>query len=214
MNAKEISIKRFEKSAFGYKADDVDEYLRDLAGEMSQLQKDKDDCEKKIDVLADKVREYMKDEDAIKDAIVGAQRQSRQIIDEAQMVSNRIIAEANEKADRTIGQTRIQLDKEKTALFNTQRAVSDFKAKLLSLYKSHLDLITAMPETDESDDDANYQSQQALARDEEVDVEQPEQILNEEPIASDAPNKQESPFHQPQGGRQSQYGELKFGQKK
>ena len=150
ISAKEISNKRFEKSTLGgYKTDEVDQFLRDIAVEISQIQKEKDDCEKKIDVLADKVREYMKDEEVIKEALLGAQRQGHQVIEDSQNIANKIITEANEKADKIIGQTQIQLENEKISLARMQKEVSDFKAKLLTLYKSHLDLITAMPDVDD-----------------------------------------------------------------
>ena len=83
INAKEVNSKRFEKAAFGYKQEDVDDYLRELSIEIAQLIKEKEDCDKKLDVLADKIRDYMKDEDALKDALLGAQRQGHQVVEEA-----------------------------------------------------------------------------------------------------------------------------------
>ena len=68
MNAKDILSRRFEKATFnGYKTDDVDEFLRELSSEFAQLQKDKNELERKLEVLADKIREYRDDEDALKD---------------------------------------------------------------------------------------------------------------------------------------------------
>ena len=151
ISAKEISSKRFEKSALGgYKIDEVDQFLKEIAVEIAQIQREKEDGEKKIDILADKVREFMKDEEVLKEALLGAQRQGHKVIEEAQITANRILAEANEKADHIISHTQYQLENEKTILLNMQKEVSDFKARLLSLYKSHLDLITAMPEVDPS----------------------------------------------------------------
>lgn len=144
----DINNKKFEKAAFGYKPEDVDSFLHNVSVEFSRLEKEKEDCEKKIDVLADRVREYMKDEDALKDALLGAQRQSRQTVDEAQETAARIVSEANMKADQIIGQTRVQLQKEQQSLAAMQREVAEFKATLLSLYKNHLDLITAMPDSE------------------------------------------------------------------
>ena len=46
ISPKEISNKKFEKSTLGgYKTDDVDQFLRDVAIDVSQIQKEKDDCE-------------------------------------------------------------------------------------------------------------------------------------------------------------------------
>ena len=54
MNAKDILSRRFEKATFnGYKTDDVDEFLREISSEYSQLQKDKNELERKLEVLAD-----------------------------------------------------------------------------------------------------------------------------------------------------------------
>ena len=57
MNAKDILARRFEKATFnGYKTDDVDEFLREISSEYAQLQKEKNELERKLEVLADKIR--------------------------------------------------------------------------------------------------------------------------------------------------------------
>lgn len=156
MNAREIATRRFEKSAFGYKPEEVDAFLRDISNEFASLQKEKDDCEKKIEVLADKIRDYMKDEEALKEALLGAQRQGHQVLEESRLTANRIIAEANEKAESIVGQTKYQLEKEKEALANVKKEVSDFKTRLFSLYKSHFEILQDIPDYDEE----SYPSQQ------------------------------------------------------
>lgn len=154
MNAREIASRRFEKSAFGYKPEEVDSYLRDISNEFAALQKEKEDCDKKIEVLADKVREYMQDEEALKDAIMSAQRQGRQVIEESKMTANRILAEANEKAQSVVGQTSYQLEKEKQALESVKKEVSDFKAKLLESYRDHIKILQAIPDYEEGEEEA------------------------------------------------------------
>lgn len=150
MGPKDVSNKRFEKSAFGYKPEEVDNYLREVAVELAQLQKAKEEADKKIDVLADKVREYLRDEEALKDALLGAQRQGKQVVEDSKVTAAQIIGEANRRADEIIGQTRIQLEREEAGLAGIQKEVADFKAQLLALYRQHLDLITAMPDVEES----------------------------------------------------------------
>lgn len=150
INPKDIAGKKFDKGGmFGYKTEEVDEYLKDLSYEYAQLMKEKTDIERKLEILAEKVREYRNDEDALKEALLGAQRQGKEVIAEAKRTADRILAEANVKADEIVGSTRLQVEKEKSMLKRMQKEVSDFKAKLLSLYKSHLDLITALPEVED-----------------------------------------------------------------
>lgn len=204
-SANDINSKRFEKSAFGYKPDEVDDFLRNLSLDMAQLQRDKDEAEKKLAVLADKIREYREDEDALKEALLGAQRQGHQVVEEAQLKANKIISDANEKAEEIVGETKIQLEKERSVLANMQKEVSDFKANLLELYKKHLDLITAMPDCEAPDE-----APAAAVEEEEI----PEQ----EPAAASAPAAEEKPlvggypFSEPVPAGESRYGELKFGQ--
>ncbi|MEG0614201.1 MAG: DivIVA domain-containing protein [Oscillospiraceae bacterium] len=202
MNTKDIGSKKFEKATLGgYKAEEVDEFLRDLSIEFAQLQKDKETCEKKIEVLADKVREYIKDEDALKDALLGAQRQGHLVIEQSQIEANKIISEANDQANKIVGQTKTQLEKEKNNLANMQKEVSDFKANLLTLYKSHLDLITAMPEVEETEIISQVQDAISETDDEDEQVQQPAQEKTSN-----------YPFSNPTSKiNESRYGDLKFG---
>ena len=84
ISAKDISNRRFEKAAFGYKQEEVDEFLKELVTELTMMQKERNDIESKLQILADKVREYRQDEDALKDALLGAQKQGHRVIAEAQ----------------------------------------------------------------------------------------------------------------------------------
>lgn len=150
MNPKDIAGKKFEKGGmFGYKPEEVDEYLKDIAYEFAQLAKEKAELERKLEILAEKVREYRSDEDMLKEALLGAQRQGRETIAEARREAEQVLADAKVKADAVVGDTRVQIEKEKSQLKRMQKEVSDFKAKLLSLYKSHLDMITALPDVEE-----------------------------------------------------------------
>lgn len=69
------STNAVRKAAFGYKQEDIDEFLNKLEEEVAIAQRELDDSNNKIQVLADKVREYMRDEDALKDALLGAQKE-------------------------------------------------------------------------------------------------------------------------------------------
>ncbi len=147
MNINDINSKHFTKANFGgYNAEEVDDYLRDIAIELARLENEKHECDKKIEVLADKVRDYMKDEDVLKEAVLDARKQGKVVIEEAQRNAEEIIAEANRKADQIVGQSKILADSERSNLAKIQREVADFKENLLTLYKAHIASITSMPE--------------------------------------------------------------------
>ncbi|MGN0551776.1 MAG: DivIVA domain-containing protein [Oscillospiraceae bacterium] len=221
LTAKDINNKKFEQTRPGYKPEEVDDFLREIALQITQMQKDKEEIEKKIEVLVESVREYKKDEDALKDALIGAQKQGRAVIQEAHENAEKIIADAHVKADEIIGNTRVQLEKEKHCLAKMQQEVSDFKQNLLTMYKAHLEQITAIPEFDDDEEEDAVVPAAPVA--EEKPVEQPK--VEPAPVNMDATRvvdtsiKKEKtsaafPFESTQSSGESKFGNLRFGQNK
>lgn len=218
LTAKDINNKKFEQTRPGYKPEEVDDFLREIALQITQMQKDKEEIEKKIEVLVESVREYKKDEDALKDALIGAQKQGRAVVQEAHENADKIIAEAHVKAEEIIGNTRVQLEKEKHCLSKMQQEVSDFKQNLLTMYKAHLEQITSIPEFE---DDGEEEAAAPTAV-EEKPVEQPK--AEPAPVDMEATRvvdtssvKRERtgfPFESNQSSGESKFGNLKFGQNK
>ena len=112
MNAKDILARRFEKATFnGYKTEDVDEFLRELSSEFAQLQKEKNELERKLEVLADKIREYRDDEDALKDALLMAQKQGNQIISESKAAADKLKKETDEAVAKQLADAKEKSEK-------------------------------------------------------------------------------------------------------
>ena len=102
MEVKDIKEKKFGKGLNGYKMEEVDDFLEEMAAEFANLKKQNEEQEKKMEVLADKIREYRSDEDSIKEAILGAQKQSSSVIAAAKEKSEKMIADAKEKSEKMI----------------------------------------------------------------------------------------------------------------
>lgn len=171
ISANDIKERKFEKAAFGYKQEDIDDFLAELIGELDEIDAEREDLHSKIQILADKVREYRQDEEALKDALLGAQKQGHQVIAEAQQKADEIIAKAQEKAQALIDEATVQhdaameknkaeIEKEMENLHEAQKQVSEFKKTLFDMYKTHLEMISAMPEIeiDEEEEDPVYSS--------------------------------------------------------
>ncbi len=226
LSVKDINNKRFEQARPGYKPEEVDDFLREIAHQITQYQKDKEETEKKMAVLVDSIREYKKDEDALKDALIGAQKQGRAVVAEAQEQADKIIADAKLKADEIIGSTRVQLEKEKRCLVRMQQEVSDFKASLLNMYKQHLEQITAIPDYDDEDEEQEESVAEETAApeptvQEEVLMPQSESQDMEATKVLESPIKTERngfPFDTPISTatprNENKFGDLKFGQNK
>ncbi len=165
MTAQDIRDKRFEKAAWGYRPEDIDEFLGQLEATFKEIEIEREDSNHKIQILADKVREYMKDEEALKDALLGAQKQGHQVIAEANEKAAQILDKAKEEAavlldeatrqhEIAMEKNRAEIAKEKEALVQARKMVADFKRSLFDMYKNHLEMISAMPETDDSEEEA------------------------------------------------------------
>lgn len=162
ITSKDVRNKRFEKAAFGYKQEEIDEFLSQLEAELDEMERERAEANNKIQILADKVREYMKDEEALKDALLGAQKQGHLVLNEANEKAEQIIAEAQAKADEledeavrqhaeAIEKNRAEIAKEKEALIDARRQVAEFKKSLFDMYKAHLEMISSMPEAYDDD---------------------------------------------------------------
>lgn len=102
MEAKDIMDKKFDKSFNGYKMEEVDDFLQEVSAEFAKLKKLNEEQEKKMEVLADKIREYRNDEDAIKEALLGAQKQSSTVLSAAKEKSEKMVSEAKEMSERMV----------------------------------------------------------------------------------------------------------------
>ncbi len=98
MEINNIMERNFTEAMRGFKKEEVEEYLGDLAREFAQLKKENEDLEKKLQVCADKIREYREDEDALKDALLGAQKTGNAIIADSKEKAANIVKEAEDHA--------------------------------------------------------------------------------------------------------------------
>ena len=73
---------RFDKQMGGYKQDEVEIFLQQVAAEYAKLLAEKEELEQKIEVLADKVEQYREDEDSLRSALIGAQKLGDSVIRE------------------------------------------------------------------------------------------------------------------------------------
>ena len=157
ITSKDVRNKLFEKVAFGYNQDEVNEFFAQLEAELDEMERERQEANNKIQILADKVREYMKDEEALKDALLGAQKQGHLVISEANAKAEEILAAAQAKAaeleDEAVRQhaeamerNRQEIAKEKDSLTEARRQVAEFKKSLFDMYKTHLEMISTMPD--------------------------------------------------------------------
>lgn len=141
---------KFEKAGFGggYRPEDVDKFTMRVATDFQKLEAEKAEVEQKLMTLANKVEEYREDEESLRAALLGAQKLGDSIIRESKQKGEMMIAAARGEAQRVTDDIRHQIEREQGTLTKIQQEVSNFKNRLLLLYKQHLELISSIPGQD------------------------------------------------------------------
>lgn len=147
MTPDSIANKRFDNKAMGgYRQDEVDAFLQQVANEFRTLQVEKEDLEKKVEVLANKIEEYREDEDSLRSALIGAQKLGDSVIRESKAKAETILLDAKVEAAKLVEAAQRNVEIEQTALVTMKKEVTKFKNRMLTMYRQHLDLITNLPE--------------------------------------------------------------------
>ncbi len=149
LNPSEIANQKFDKvMGRGYRIDEVENFLRQVASDYSALLEEKQEIEQKIIVLADKLEEYKRDEESMRSALIGAQKLGDSVIRDAKAKASAIIDEAGGRAQLLLDNARMTIEREQVGYARLQREVAAFKSKLQHLYKQHLEMISSIPGDD------------------------------------------------------------------
>ena len=145
----DISNKKFEKAAFGYKPEEVDAFLSEIIGSYNAMYQEKNAAEEKLLVLAEKLEEYRANEDSLKTVLLGEQKLGENIVRDSKAKAEVIIADAENQVKQVFSESESKIIKEKETLAILQKETAEFKKQLLAMYRQHLELISLMPENNE-----------------------------------------------------------------
>ncbi|MBQ8788841.1 MAG: DivIVA domain-containing protein [Oscillospiraceae bacterium] len=145
----DISNKKFEKAAFGYRPEEVDAFLSEIIGFYNEMYQEKNAAEEKLLVLADKLEEYRANEDSLKTVLLGAQKLGENIVRDSKAKAEVLLADAENQVKQVFAESESKIIKEKETLATLQKETAEFKKQLLAMYRQHLELISLMPESNE-----------------------------------------------------------------
>lgn len=171
--ADEIRQITFEKVMRGYRPEDVESFIENIADEFEALEKEKKDLEEKLYLLAEKVEQYKAEEESIKTTLINAQRLGESIVSDARVKADNVIREATIKKNDIISSAYNEIEGTEDVLNRLKKEVSDFKRNILSLYKTHIESLSTLPEE---------RTEEAVPQQEEPVVEEVAEIVAEEPV--------------------------------
>jgi cell division initiation protein len=110
VNINEIKEKSFETSMRGYRQEEVHNYLDEICGYIKGLLKEKEDLLKKMEILAHKVEEYRNDEESIQEALLGAQKLGKSVVNEANQKAEELRKQAEEQVEKMVSDAKTQAE--------------------------------------------------------------------------------------------------------
>lgn len=127
ITAQDIRDKGFEKVRIGgYDMAEVDDFLEEIADDITAYQKENAVLKSKMKVLVDKIEEYRSNEEALNMAVLSAQKLAVQIEAEARTRASSMIAEADQQVKTTVGSIAEKADAEEKRLAAAKAATSKF----------------------------------------------------------------------------------------
>ena len=118
----------FDRAMRGYRCEDVDDYLKQVADSIDSLAAENDDLQKKLVILAQRIDQYRADEDTLSTTMINAQRLGENVIKEAKQKAAEIIRAANIKAEDREQRARDEVELAQQELVTIKQEADAFKA--------------------------------------------------------------------------------------
>ena len=141
--SREVSFRRAGKN--GYNAADVDEFIDDVTDTVEQLLAEKNDCLRKMDILASKIEQYREDEETVRNALLTSQKLSDTKIKEAQDKADYLIKSAERKSRAILTEAEMATEREKDKFEAIHSETAKLRSEIIALYKKHLAMVEEMP---------------------------------------------------------------------
>lgn len=144
---KEISFHRSGKN--GYAAADVDVFIDDVVATVEQLNAEKKDLIRKLDILAKKIEQYREDEETVRNALITSQKLSDSTVREAQTKAEHIIRTAEKKSRMILTEAEMATEREKDKFDALHSETAKLRREIIALYKKHLAIVEELPTEDD-----------------------------------------------------------------
>ena len=139
ITAQDIREKTFNKARLsGYDMSEVDDFLEEIAEDITNAQKENAVLKSKMKVLVDKIEEYRSNEEALNMAVLSAQKLAVQIENDARTRSSQMISDAEAQVKTRLGTIPEQLEAQEKKLAAARETSASFFAQVRELVSSQL----------------------------------------------------------------------------
>lgn len=194
LTALEIKQQQFEKSLRGYDVSEVNAYLNLVASEWEHMVGKMKEMEAQLDKMDEKLKHYERVEQALHETLqtakdsaeqklVGAKKESRNIIERAEMESDAIVREANQKRQQ-IRQSILRLLDRREEIIGGMKSYLDMAQESLTHFSRDDASLFSLPK----EDTGNSAEQMESRRKESAASKKRSQETHEQPVPPGAEN--------------------------
>ena len=195
ITAQDIREKTFEKSRMnGYDMASVDDFLEELAEDVSTAQKENAVLKSKMKVLVDKIEEYRSNEEALNMAILSAQKLAVQIESEARQRAASMIEDAERQVQEKVGSIQSLTETEERKLADAQNVTRSFFDQAKDLFTQQMNQLEAirsgmnLPEPEEEPIEAAPAAEEPVSEaDVDIDIDEAVRSIEEQVSKPSAP---------------------------
>ena len=145
LTPQEVSERAFPKASFGgYNMAQVDEFLDILTGDYSALFNENAVLKNKMKVLVDKVEEYRSTEEAMRKALMAAQRMADDLVREAERKKDELLAQTEKDAVTRRAELSHELEAEEYRLKKAQEQTAAFVEKVRALHMQEAEYLAQL----------------------------------------------------------------------
>jgi len=194
LTALEIKQQQFEKSLRGYDVSEVNAYLNLVASEWEHMVGKMKEMEAQLDKMDEKLKHYERVEQALHETLqtakdsaeqklVGAKKESRNIIERAEMESDAIVREANQKRQQ-IRQSILRLLDRREEIIGGMKSYLDMAQESLTHFSRDDASLFSLPK----EETGNTAAQTESVRKESAASKKRSQEKKEQPVPPGAEN--------------------------
>ncbi|MDL2288067.1 DivIVA domain-containing protein [Oscillospiraceae bacterium OttesenSCG-928-F05] len=145
LTPQEVQDKKFAKAVFGgYDMAEVDDFLDALHADYASLYKENAILKNKLKVLVETVEEYRSVDEAMRKALLTAQKMAAEMTDEAKQKATTIVQGAETEAEKALGEIKQRIALEEARFNDVQAEARRYADMIIATMRQQIELVEGL----------------------------------------------------------------------
>jgi len=137
----ELKNKEFTRVVRGYSIPEVDEYISFVMEKYTDLYRENDALERKLQSALDALDSMRAEEESIRTALINAQKAGKQIVADASDRADKIMRSTKSDCMRVLAEFRDKAAAERKTLYELKSSIAALKEEMFEKYRQHIEYL-------------------------------------------------------------------------